>query len=186
MDDTPDRFGTRDERPAAGRPEAPMLSSRRDAIERCQTALDRAEGPVLLVGEPGMGKTWLVDRLIAADESRHWLRVDLSPSVTPRKLVERLAHGLGLATSGDATAELAEALEEEHDAGRSWGLAIDEAQPGLGCHARGSSRAGQSTGPAQGWLRRTVAGCAAGSGRRRLREPGRVEGSTPAWAPAWG
>lgn len=103
---------------------APVLPSRRDLLRRCRDAIGR--GPVLLTGEPGSGKTWVLDRLIETD-GRMWLRLDLAPSIGPVELLQELARGLGLEPGPQARIDVADTLREQSEQGRRWGLAIDEA-----------------------------------------------------------
>jgi hypothetical protein len=103
-----------------------ILPSRRAALARILEGLDAGDGPLLLCAEAGMGKTWLLDRLVEADERRHWVRFDLTPSLTPSRLLGLLAHRLGLPARTIAS-DLPEFLQMEREVGRTWALALDEA-----------------------------------------------------------
>ena len=67
---------------AADAREGYVLPSRRPALELVRDSLDN--GPILLTGEAGTGKTWLWRHLAAeAGAGRSWIEVDLTPSDDP-------------------------------------------------------------------------------------------------------
>ncbi len=108
--------------------EGDALPSRAAAIESTRAALDGEPGPILLTGEAGAGKTWLVNRL-AADRvvARRWLAVDLAPTTDPADFYCALGHGLGLYADEGARRPLGDFLAEQAVEGRDWVLVVDEA-----------------------------------------------------------
>ena len=110
-------------------PDAFLPPSRRAALELALAALGR--GPILVTGDAGVGKTWLVDRLAAAVAGCRWARVDLTPADGPRDLYRHVARALGLESGPGDRPERIDVLDALADAaadGRSHGLIVDEAQ----------------------------------------------------------
>jgi general secretion pathway protein A len=117
------------DRRAAG--EEVALPSRAEALDALRSALKAQAGPVLVTGEPGVGKTWLYRRLLA-ELPPPWrsVIVDVPPEVDPRTLCNLIAHRLGLTATGPADAArlaLADFLGEATADGTRWVLVIDEA-----------------------------------------------------------
>ncbi len=114
----------------------PLLPSRRPALETLRSAVSAGRGPVLLTGEPGSGKTWLVSRLRSelgrkGTDAPRWLAVDLAPSTTPADLLRAVCQGVGQVVEGDPTADnlrlgLADYLAERSADRRRWALIVDE------------------------------------------------------------
>jgi type II secretory pathway predicted ATPase ExeA len=109
------------------------VPSRRRAMERLRDAMrDGLDGPILITGEPGAGKRWLVRRLVEA-RSVVWqaAEVELSAAVDGLDLI-RLAGGeLGLRIPdrlGPARLALAAGLRDAQADGRGWVLVVDEVQ----------------------------------------------------------
>ena len=103
--------------------------SRQSVLDLCHTALQA--GPILLTGDAGIGKTWLVDRLIQQVPQVRWVSIDLTPADKPVDLYRHLARGLGLATTGrrePSRIDVAEGLAERSADGVHHALVIDEAQ----------------------------------------------------------
>jgi general secretion pathway protein A len=107
-----------------------ILPSRRVAITTMAAAY--GSGPVLVTGEPGVGKTWLAKQFeLAAPGPMNWLDADLAPSIEPSDLYRAIAAGLKIerpGRHGDARYEITRALAEDKADGRVWALRIDEAQ----------------------------------------------------------
>src|SRR4051794_9397204 len=77
------------------------LPSRRAALDAGLAALAGGGGPVLVTGEPGVGKTWLAIRLIAeAPGLAGWVGLDLTPATRPNAAIRATLHALGLAADG--------------------------------------------------------------------------------------
>lgn len=109
-----------------------LLPSRAAALDACRAALAAADGPVLVTGSTGTGKTWLLGRLAASPADRlEWLTIDLPPEAGPADLHASIAHALGfLDPPGDQShfrGRLADFLGERAEDGRRLALAIDEA-----------------------------------------------------------
>jgi general secretion pathway protein A len=109
-----------------------LLPTRAEAIDRLRRAAEGFGGPILLTGEPGSGKTWLVDRWTQNGSTiSEWAKVDLSPGMAISTFYQAIARELKLKSStdwGDLRARIADRLRESTDEGRSVGLVVDEAQ----------------------------------------------------------
>ncbi len=108
-------------------------ASRRVAIERLRAALSASPpGPILLTGEHGSGKSWLVDRVIdALDAGRRTVHVALSPALDEADFLGLVGHALGLAAPraiGLARRAIEQALKDESADGRGWLLVIDDVE----------------------------------------------------------
>ncbi len=118
-----------------GDPARLAVSSRRRAMDRLGEAVrDGRDGPVLITGEPGAGKTWLVERLV--DElPAGWraLCVELTSALEPLEFLRLVADALGLPMTdrlGSVRLRIRAALEDDSTDGRSWLLIVDEAHRG--------------------------------------------------------
>jgi general secretion pathway protein A len=109
-----------------------VLPSRSEVIERLRAALLSAEGPLLLTGEAGVGKTWLWRRLQAEmAASWRWVSVDQTPATDAAEFFRLIGYGLGLTTPfdlGESRRELSDFLRERAADGDRWILVVDEAQ----------------------------------------------------------
>src|SRR3954468_16437326 len=98
--------------------EAFVLPSRAAALASLRAALEAQEGPALVTGEAGVGKTWLWRRLRAdRPTSWQWVDVELSPADAPADFYRAIGHALGLIGDGAAPPtrfELADHLAEAH------------------------------------------------------------------------
>ncbi len=109
------------------------VSSRRRALDRLRGASRGGPiGPVLITGEPGAGKTWLVRRLVEGLPAG-WraASVELSTALDGLELLRLVGDGLGLAMPdrlGAARLTLGAGLRDAHADGRNWLLIVDEAQ----------------------------------------------------------
>ncbi len=105
-----------------------VLPSRRAVVDACLSRF--REGPILITGEAGVGKTWLARRIAAeVREPLSWIMVDMTPAVDATDLLRLITHKLGLETRGSLgqlRLELADFLQERAGDGRCWGLVIDE------------------------------------------------------------
>jgi type II secretory pathway predicted ATPase ExeA len=112
-----------------------FVSSRRRALQRLQADVENGQaGPVLITGEPGVGKTWLLRRLVESLPSG-WrsVNVDLSSAMDALEFLRLIGHSLGVAIPnrlGEARLLLQSTLQDEATDGRSWLLVVDEAHRG--------------------------------------------------------
>jgi general secretion pathway protein A len=113
----------------------PAVSSRRYALDRLRAAVSNGQdGPALITGEPGAGKTWLSHRLVE-ELPAGWqsARADLSPGMDELEFLRVVGDSLGLSVPkriGAARAVLAGSLRDDATDGRPWLLVVDEAQRG--------------------------------------------------------
>lgn len=102
-----------------------VLPSRKAALATCLRGLHK--GPVLITGEPGVGKTWLAGRLTRERrEPARWITVDLTPSLDDEGLYRAIGRGLGLSGNRIDSIAVAEALQDDFADNRRWGLLLDE------------------------------------------------------------
>lgn len=106
-------------------------SSRRRAIDRLRAVLQTGPtGLVLVTGEPGSGKTWLVEQVLAQlDAGARTVRAALSRSLDEAGVLYLIGHGLGVDAPlaiGPARRALEQTLEEESADGRGWLLVIED------------------------------------------------------------
>jgi general secretion pathway protein A len=111
----------------------PAVHSRQRALARLVAAVRAGQdGPALITGEPGAGKTWLARRL-AAELPAAWqsVSVDVSPSMDEQDFLTIVGHGLGVTMPdriGAARLLLGTMLRDDLADGRRWLLIVDEAQ----------------------------------------------------------
>ncbi len=109
------------------------VSSRRRALDRLHGASRGGPiGPVLITGEPGAGKTWLVRRLVEGLPAG-WraASIELATALDGLELLRLVGDGLGLAMPdrlGAARLTLGAGLRDAHADGRKWLLIVNEAQ----------------------------------------------------------
>ena len=126
------RHGEQPRRQGPGDPAQFAVSSRRRALDRLRAAVhDGCNGPVLITGEPGAGKTWLAGRLVESLPTG-WraLSVDLTSTLDSLEFLRLIADGLGLPMTerlGVARLRIRAALEDDSADRRSWLLILDEA-----------------------------------------------------------
>ncbi len=114
---------------------APLVASRRDALATLRGVASLAlPGPVLITGEPGAGKTWLVSRF-ATEAPSGWrtASVDLAAAMKAVEFLRLVGAAVGISVSnrlGHARIRLQDALADESAEGRRWLLVVDEAHRG--------------------------------------------------------
>jgi AAA domain len=101
-----------------------VLPSRDRAIERVRTALESGSGIIVLTGEPGVGKSWLIDRLI--DRLPGTLRL-VGLDVSPRWDFGAITQNLQASIGQDRSVSLNQSLLELSQAGERVVLVADEA-----------------------------------------------------------
>jgi general secretion pathway protein A len=109
-----------------------VLPSRASALAALGAGLAAQSGPVLLTGEPGVGKTWLTRQLAArSPHGWSWVHVDLAPT-TRAEMVDRLileALGQPATCDGPVCRTLLDAVFNDAAAdGEPVALVIEEAQ----------------------------------------------------------
>ena len=107
-----------------------LLPTRAAALEGLRTALLRQEGPVLITGEAGVGKTWLARRLESELTSPwRWAHIDLTPATDVAELFGAISRGVGLAEQAGRSARwrYVDALAESAAEGERWVLVVEEA-----------------------------------------------------------
>ncbi len=117
-------------RPRPGPGRSIVLPSRAEAIAACREAVERGGGPLLITGEPGVGKSWLWAQLADSAVVGRWLGVDLPPAAEPHAWLADLARALGRpspATADAARRAVEEALADRARDGRRVVAVIDEA-----------------------------------------------------------
>ncbi len=110
-----------------------LLPSRRQALHTLRSALlAKGNGPVLLTGEPGTGKSWLYRRLIEElPASWRAISVAMSEALDTLDFLRLVGHGLGVQVAqrvSSARMALSSTLRDESASGRSWLLVIENAQ----------------------------------------------------------
>jgi type II secretory pathway predicted ATPase ExeA len=121
------------DRPRGASPLA--VSSRRRALDRLQAAVEGGQArPILITGEPGAGKTWLMHQLACLLPSC-WrqARVDLTRTMTALDFLQLIGHSLGVPLAdglGAARARVLSILHDDEIDGRRWLLVVDEAHRG--------------------------------------------------------
>ncbi len=113
----------------------PLVSSRRRALQRLRSAVDQGQaGPVLITGEPGAGKTWLLRKLVESlPTGLRSANVDLASAMDAVEFLRLIGYSLGVTIPnrlGQARLSLQSALQDESTDGRSWLLIVDEAHRG--------------------------------------------------------
>ena len=111
------------------------VSSRRRALERLGAAVrDGRDGPALITGGPGAGKTWLAERLVdQLPAGWRALSVELTSALDALEFLRLVADALGLPMTdrlGSVRLRIRAALEDDSTDGRSWLLIVDEAHRG--------------------------------------------------------
>jgi general secretion pathway protein A len=102
------------------------------ALQTLRESLKAGEALALLLGEPGVGKTFLVHAALAHRDLQHLKLVHLwYPTCSFRETLQMIGWELGLDAVPDDAAQLASALHRalltEHEHGRQVVLVIDEA-----------------------------------------------------------
>ncbi len=118
-------------RNGAGSAEEPILPSRAKALVGLRSALEEGRGPLLLTGEPGVGKSWLAERLYSAMPAEwRWLIVNVSPALNALDFYSVILNGFGTDSArhlASAQSLLADTLREASADGWRWGLTLEEA-----------------------------------------------------------
>ena len=111
------------------------VASRRRALERLESSVrEGRDGPLLITGEAGAGKSWLADRLVEGLPAG-WraLTVELTSTLDALEFLRLVADALGLPMTdrlGSVRLRIRAALEDDATEGRQWLLTIDEAHRG--------------------------------------------------------
>jgi type II secretory pathway predicted ATPase ExeA len=105
-----------------------LLPTRRDGRAAIRAAISAGRGPIVLTGEPGVGKTALLASLEAergADEG--WAVVEVTPATGTIGLYQLLARAFRIDPEQFGRVELLDFLGERSLDGERWLIAIDEA-----------------------------------------------------------
>jgi type II secretory pathway predicted ATPase ExeA len=111
---------------ATGDPD--LLPTRRAARAAIRAAMSAGRGPIVLTGEPGVGKTVLLASLEAergVDEA--WAVVEVTPGTGTHGLYRLMARALRIDPDRFGRVEMLDFLEERSLDRERWVLAIDEA-----------------------------------------------------------
>ncbi len=127
--------GERTRLPGSDSPAQVAVSSRQQALERLQDGVhDGRNGPLLITGEPGAGKTWLAGRLVdRLPAGWRAVSVNLTSTLDALEFLRLVADALGLPMTerlGVARLRIRAALEDDSADRRSWLLIVDEAHRG--------------------------------------------------------
>ncbi len=96
----------------------PLVSSRRRALQRLRAAVNQGQaGPVLITGEPGAGKTWLLRKMVESLPTG-WrsANVDLASAMDAVEFLRLIGHSLGVTIPnrlGQARLSLQSTLQDE-------------------------------------------------------------------------
>jgi type II secretory pathway predicted ATPase ExeA len=111
-----------------------VLPSRAEAIARLKRAIIAGDGPVLLTGEPGVGKSWVAVRVVEnAPFGWRWASVALTPAIGAIELDRLILHAIGIPVEPGIAANrkaLQDALRESAEESVRWGLLVEEAHNG--------------------------------------------------------
>ena len=109
-----------------------VVPSRAEALAKVQDLLPAGNGPILLTGDSGSGKTWLLNTLQSAlPEPWRWTFVDLTAAVGPAEFYRLILHELGIdagRTLAEARSALAGFLTDRSADGECWVAAFEESQ----------------------------------------------------------
>ncbi len=114
----------------------PIPASRGALLAACHSVLEQGQGPLLLTGEAGSGKTWICQRLqTSLPRSLQWATIEITTTAHPLDLIRRIIRTLGADPDDsipnsrvDPREQLANILADDHRELRRWVLVIDEAQ----------------------------------------------------------
>jgi type II secretory pathway predicted ATPase ExeA len=119
--------GTPDRTPSRG-PTSGILPSRRNALEAIRVAIARGNGPVVLSGEPGVGKSLIRRKLQDARKlGGAWITVEVAPRSSVRDFYGLMTRELRVDVVGFGRPELADFLAERSLDSERWHLAVEEA-----------------------------------------------------------
>jgi type II secretory pathway predicted ATPase ExeA len=113
-----------------------ITRSRAAALAGLGEAIERGGWAILLTGEAGAGKSWLLERLVEAQSGRRiWIRVAVSPGARPGELLEEIARRMGIGGKQDRGASqwrsaIESLLLEVQVEGRRMGLIVEEVHLG--------------------------------------------------------
>ena len=111
--------------------EAHILPSRLQARSALEAVLQEEDGPALLTGDAGVGKTWLHRQFRSTfAESYRWLEVDLTAAVEPMEFQRLILQGFGYDESAglaEARGLIADLLVDASASSERWVLVIEEA-----------------------------------------------------------
>ena len=107
-----------------------ILPSRRQAIAALVQALEQGDGPILLTGEPGVGKTWVHRRARETISNvYHWVENDLTSTLDPIEFHRVILQSLGYDSRGglaEARGLLADFLVDSSHNEELWVLVLEE------------------------------------------------------------